>query len=109
MLHDSRVNAFLEMTGYELKTTFWDDFFIAEHFGERAIRDTYRRAINEWKSDKVYMTELVMILNWKIWMFNDLGNESLARLYDELWRDADETAIKTLKGEDLEYFYRTTD
>lgn len=109
MFHDSRVNNFLDMTGYELKTTFWDDFFIAEHFGEKAIRDTYNRAINEWKTDKVYATELVMVLNWKIWMFNDLGNETLARLYNELWEDAEKVVQETLTGDDLAYFYRTTD
>lgn len=35
MFHDNRINAFLDMTGYQPKTTFWDDFFIAEHFGEK--------------------------------------------------------------------------
>lgn len=109
MFHDNRINAFLDMTGYQPKTTFWDDFFIAEHFGEKAIRDTYRRAVKEWKTDKVYMTELVMVLNWKIWMSHDLGNESMARLYDELWQDAEKVAVETLKGDDLKYFYQTTD
>lgn len=55
------------------------------------------------------MTELVMVLNWKIWMFHDLGNESMARLYDELWQDAEKVAVETLKGDDLKYFYQTTD
>lgn len=109
MFHDSRVNAFLDMTGYELKTTFWDDFFIAERFGEKAIRDTFKRAVAEWKTDKVYMTELVMVLNWKIWMFHDLGDDKLARLYDELWREADGIAQESLKGDDLQYYYRTLD
>lgn len=109
MLHDNRVNAFLDMSGYQLKTTFWDDFFIAEHFGEKAIRDTYKRAIAEWKENAVYVTELVMVLNWKIWMFHDLGDDKMARLYDELWRDAEEVVVNTLKDDDLAYFYRTTD
>jgi dTDP-D-glucose 4,6-dehydratase len=98
-----------ELLGYEPKTTFWDDFFIAEHFGEKAIRDTYNRAIKEWASDKVYATELVMVLNWKIWMFHDLGNEELARLYNELWEKAEKVVTETLKGDDLQYFYRVTD
>lgn len=109
MFHDSRVNAFLDATGYELKTTFWDDFFIAEHFGKKAIIDTYNRAIKEWASDKVYATELVMVLNWKIWMFHDLGNEELARLYNDLWEKAEKVVTETLKGDDLQYFYRVTD
>lgn len=59
------------MTGYEMKTTFWMDFNIADRFGLDAIEDTYKRALNEWKDDKVYATELVMVLNWKSWEHAD--------------------------------------
>lgn len=33
-----------EMNGYEPITTFWQDFSIADKFGNNAIADTYRRA-----------------------------------------------------------------
>ena len=33
-----------EMTGYTPKTTFYEDFSIADAFGISAIKDTYRRA-----------------------------------------------------------------
>jgi hypothetical protein len=56
-----------EMTGYKPRTTFYEDFSIADHFGGPAIRDTYSRAFNAWKNNIEYMTELVMVLNWKIW------------------------------------------
>lgn len=101
---------FLEMTGYEPKTTFWSDFSIAEAVGgEKAIKDTYERAFKEWKDNKEYITELVMMLNWKIWHHDSKGNDSLARLYNDLWGKADEWCMKNLKGEDLKYFLRTTD
>lgn len=93
---------------YETKTTFWDDFTIADAFGEKAVRDTYKRAFDEWKTDTVYLTELVMVLNWKIWQHYD-GNEPLARVYNELWQEADGWACDNLKGDDLMYFYKTTD
>ena len=32
--------------GYEPKTTFWDDFTIADKFGVKAVEDTYRRAFD---------------------------------------------------------------
>ena len=35
--------------GYEVFTTFWDDFTIADSFGISAIKDTYKRAFEEWK------------------------------------------------------------
>ncbi len=96
------------MTGYVPKTTFYTDFSIADNFGEVAVRDTYRRAFDSWKKDVVYITELVMVLNWKI--FEHHGkNGTLAKLYDELWREADEWCMENLKGDDLEYFLRTTD
>ncbi len=48
-------------------TTFWQDFTIADKFGKDAVLDTYRRAFEEWKGDYRYLTELVMVLNHKIW------------------------------------------
>jgi hypothetical protein len=93
---------------YELKTTFYSDFSIADRFGIRAVKDTYKRAFNEWKHNYVYLTELVMVLNWKIWEHYEKNTE-LAKLYNNLWQEADEYACNNLKGEELSYFYRTTD
>ena len=99
----------MNVFGYETKTTFWDDFSIADRFGVDAIKDTYDRAKKEWKDDVVYFTELVMVLNWKLWQHYENGNEFLARVYDTLWRQADEYAVNHFKGDDLTYFYQTTD
>ena len=98
----------LSQTGYECFTTFFEDFTIAEKFGLDAVKDTFNRAFKEWKNDYKYLTELVMVLNWKIWQHYE-KNDELASLYDELWRTADSYACEHLKGEELEYFYRTTD
>ncbi len=57
----------MRLLDYECKTTFWEDFSIAERFGAEAIRDTYKRARAEWKNDRVYGTELSMVLNHKCW------------------------------------------
>lgn len=91
------------------KTTFWQDFTIADHFGKTAVLDTYQRAFNEWKENYEYLTELVMVLNWKIWEHYEKGGHTLAILYDKLWKEADEYAVNNLKDEELEYFYKTTD
>ena len=99
---------FLDMTGYEPKTTFWQDFCIAEPFGEKAIKDTYNRAFNEWKNDKVYITELVMMLNWKSWQYAET-KPVLSMLYQSLWEQADAWCMDNLKGDDLDYFLHTTD
>ena len=96
-----------EMTGYKPKTTFYTDFSIADLCGVRAIKDTYNRALI-WKNDYEYLTELVMVLNWKIWEHYEKNSE-YARLYNELWEELDLYATEHLKGEELAYFYRTTD
>ena len=96
------------MTGYKPRTTFYEDFSIADHFGGPAIRDTYCRAFNAWQNNIEYMTELVMVLNWKI-AEHYKKNYRLAEMYDELWRDADQWVYDHFDGDDLQYFIRTTD
>ena len=95
--------------GYELTTTFWQDFSIADRFGVQAIRDTFNRAFEEWKTNYVYLTELVIVLNWKIWVwYQKNGNCEQSWLYNELWEKADEYAMENLKGEELDFFIRVT-
>lgn len=94
--------------GYRPFTTFWEDFSIAERFGINAIKDTYKRAKEGWKNDYKYFTELVLILNWKIRHYYE-KNESLARVYQDLWDDADVYAVENFADEALNYYYRTTD
>ena len=94
--------------GYTQITTFWDDFSIAENFGKGAIVDTFNRAFEEWKGNYKYLTELVMIMNWKIWQWHGKNNE-FAKVYNDLWEQADKYACENLKDEELSYFYRTTD
>lgn len=98
-----------EMTGYKPKTTFWQDFSIADAFGVSAIKDTYKRAFKEWKNNYEYVTELVMVLNWKLWYYYQKGNQALTKLYQELHQEADQWCCENLKGEELRYYYSTTD
>lgn len=95
--------------GYTMTTTFFEDFSIADAFGASAIRDTFNRSFKHWKHDAVYLTELVIALNLKIWQWYEKGNKTYANLYNTLWEKADEYACENLKGEDLDFFYRTTD
>lgn len=97
-----------ETTGYKPITTFYTDFSIADAYGVDAIKDTYQRAMDAWKTNYKFLTELVMALNWKIWEHYET-NERYAKVYNDLWEQADAYACDNLKGEELNYFYRTTD
>jgi hypothetical protein len=97
------------MAEEKFSTTFWMDFSIADRFGVNAVKDTFNRAFKEWKSDYRYLTDLIIVLNHKIWQHYDTGNEALATVYDTLWRKADTYAGRHLKGEEAEYYFRMTD
>ena len=97
-----------ELTGYKPISTFYTDFSIADKFGAGAIEDTFNRSFRMWQHNYQYVTELAMVLNWKIWRWHNV-NDEYARLYDKLWRQVDEWCIENLKEEDLEYYYKTTD
>ena len=98
-----------EMTGYTPITTFYMDFSIADRFGISAIKDTYRRGLETAKAlGYKEFTEFIMVLNWKIWEHYQ-HNDAFAELYDDLWRKTDDLARETLQGEELMYYYRTTD
>lgn len=97
-----------EQTGYKPITTFYTDFSIADKFGIEGIKDTYTRAFNEWKSDYKYLTELVMVLNWKIWEWYK-KNDKIAQVYNDLWEKTEDYAYENLEGEELSYFTRTID
>ena len=97
-----------EFCGYKPQTTFWHDFSIADAFGAAAVRDTYNRAFEGWKDNVVYLAELVLVLNHKIWQ-HYRKREGLAEVYDELWRKTDEYCCDNLKGDDWSYYYEITD
>ena len=93
--------------GYEMMTTFMRDFDIADMFGENAIKDTFKRAF-KWKGNYIYLTELVIALNWHIYKWYEKDN-SIAMLYNDLWEQADAYACENLKGKELSFFYKVTD
>ena len=90
---------FMLENGYELQTTFWNDFSIADRFGLSAIQDTLNYK---------YLTELVLVLNHKIWQYYETRPE-IATLYNTLWAQASQYAMEYLKDDELSYYYDVTD
>lgn len=95
--------------GYEVMTTFWEDFSIADHLGLKAVSRSFNRIFKEWKSDHKYLTELIIVLNVKCWKHYNSGREEYSALYSDLYYQARDYAIKHLKGEELRYFINITD
>ncbi len=103
----------MRLLDYEYQTAFWDDFDIADRFGVETIRDTYKRAKAEWKDNRIYGTELSMVLNHKCWYWyskprSKLGDE-YGKLYAELWEEFDNWILDNWKGEKLRYYLKITD
>lgn len=100
----------MKLGDYECKTTFWQDFMIADAFGESAIRDTFNRAFKEWREDRIYVTELAMVLNWRSWYWDSKDNLKLCKLYAELYYTVWDWVGVNLTDEDARrYFYKTLD
>lgn len=99
---------FMQENGYELQTTFWEDFSIADRFGLAAVLDTFNRAFREWKGDYKFLTELTLVLNHKIWQYYE-NRPDMAVLYNALWEQADQYAKENLKGNELSYYWEVTD
>lgn len=94
--------------GYRLKTSFWEDFSIADVYGETAIEDTFNRAFRDWKNNLEYVTELSMVMSWKscYWW---IKNDSYMQLYSDLYHKVDNWCLDNLRGSDLTYYLKTTD
>lgn len=89
-------------------TTFWADLTIAEVYGEEAVRETFERVTRDWGQNYKYYTEFVLCLNHKIWRYYE-KNETLARVYDTLWRKGDDYARDHYTGEAMDYYWQVTD
>ena len=100
---------FLNDVGKERKTTFYADLSIAEVFGVKSIKDTYRRVMKEWSNNLEFMCEWVVALNQKIWQHHDTQNENLAKVYNDLWCKAYDYCQNHFKGEELSKFYAYID
>lgn len=101
--------------GYEPKTTFWQDFCIADLYGPEAIIDTFKRAFREWHKNLEYLTELALVLNHKgMFFYREEEPEGcplnmISKLYFMMWEQVDDYAREHLNEEDYAYYFRITD
>ena len=97
------------MCGYTQRTTFWDDFTIAERFGLPAIKDTYKNAFTSWKTDVVFITELVLVLNWKMLYMDERHMTEKSVMYYKCWVELSNWCERHLEAGAYEYFLNVTD
>ena len=95
------------ITGYEPRTVWYEYFSIADHQGEPAVRNLYSDITSRWSDNVDLMTELAMILNWKV-AEHDGKNARLVELYKELWRKTDRAIVKRFDDDDLTYYLQET-
>ena len=98
------------MTGYKPKTTFYMDFSIADHYGLKAVKDTFNKVFAEWKDDIEYVTELAMALNWKSWEHSN--NPEYCEFYANRYYEVDGYVLdgpNKFSQEDITYYLQTTD
>lgn len=97
-------------TDWRPETQAWQSFSIAERISEQEINTVYKRLFKEMKGDYKKLTELVMVLNHKMFQYNEIpGHKRLCELYSNLFEATNKYALKTLKDDQLSYFLQTTD
>lgn len=102
-----------------IANTFAQDFIIADTFGIDAIKNTFKRAFEEWKEDIRYLTALAIIMNHLGWRWYEL-NEEISKLYFGYWEkidafildgeeDGEDYKYKNFTADEVSYFIRACD
>ena len=120
------------LNGYELTTSFWDDFsfidgsydsekiggFFGALIGQlgtpKDIKELFDRCFSELKESKgcyVALTEFVAVLNLKCWFWfhKNKGSCEKSQLYNKLWLEAKSFAESNLTGKGKDFYLRVTD
>ena len=97
-----------KMLDYKFESTFYEEFSIAEEYGADGIKEHYDLVFNEWKDNLKFLTELVLVLNIKLFIWFKV-DDTIGKTYDQLWKETDGYALDTLKGDDLHYYLHTLD
>ena len=96
-----------KMLNFKFESTFWEEFSIAEDYSG-GIKEHYDLVFSQWKDNLKYLTELVIVLNIKTFLWFGV-DDSIGQTYDSLFKKTDSYALDTLKGDSLHYYLSTTD
>ena len=74
---------------YERKTTYTNDFSIAEWCvpvdGMSAIASALRNALQNWRDDVEFFAEIIIVINMKSWEHAARGNKQYGNMYSDLY------------------------
>ena len=100
--------AWEKMLDYKFESTFWEEFSIAENYGRDAVKEHYDLVFSQWKDNIKFLTELVLVLNLKLFIWFKVDDD-LGKMYEDLYVDADAYALSSFEGDDLHYYLSTLD
>lgn len=95
-----------QLTGYKPHANFYVDFSMAEPFGISAIANVYNRLFSQYKNNTVYLTELSMAINWKIYEHYD-KEKQLTKFYQSIWEQIDGYCKENLQKPYIDYYNRS--
>lgn len=96
-------------TGFRMQADFYQELSIIENFwGEEGVREVVNNYISILIEDVYLYTELVFILNWKLWHHME-DNTQYVELYNALYRNAYIKGLMFYKGAEASYFVSTLD
>ena len=96
-----------------MRDFFWGEFDLAELHGSEKVKALAETLYQKYKNSAIDLTDLVMVINHKSWVWHDLGNDDWCEIYADLYYKYYERAIEYLESQsredDLTYFIRTLD
>ena len=113
-------NKLAELGSYKRQTTFYADLSIAEMYGIKSIKDTYKNVVEQWSNNVKYFTEFVLCLNHKSWEWYERANRAetdkdkstcndFVQLYAELYEKAKDLAYDTFDKKGQQYLWEVLD
>lgn len=97
--------------GMKPEYTFFTDFDIACHFGEKAVKDTWKQVKKSWKDDYKAMTEVNIVLNLLCWDYYNHGMQDISKVCADLYYESKEWFYNHYEDnkEALDWFFKMTD
>lgn len=89
-------------------SAFASDFAIADPFGKPAVKDTFKRAFDEWKNNPVMMAEMCVTLNLAVNRYYELDDDWY-EMYLSLFEKAYNWCLDNYKGDDFDKWYEIVD